>query len=716
MTESIPSSQARRDALWTALLLASGAVSLGYEAVWIRRLGLVLGGSAVASAIVVAAFMGGLAMGGALAKYLPRGARGPRSYAILEATAALWAFCFPWLLDAMPFANLGVAFLLLAPPATALGATWPLLAQGASPALASRLYAANTTGAVLGVAGTTFFLLPNLGVRGTEYALVGTGLLLAIVATHTTPLSEKAPAPAVASLASSPWVILAASAAAGFTALGLEVVWMRLAAVALGATVQTIGLVLATFLATMAVGAWIGRRWPNEPMSGLGYSLAALTFFSLVGCSLWGQLPYLVAEIYDIAGPAGMRWGAAVVATVLMGGAPIASGMAFSLAIRALGTQLESQAGPLYTANTAGGIAGSLLAGLWALPVLEVRGAVFLFAGVSALASLAVLRKPLPVLPALLVAVLVPAWDAKLYAVGIHLRVSDFSDTSPRAIRSFADEGWELRYYNHGTTGAVAVGQSTKTGNLWLSINGKVDASTGDDMPTQILSGTLPMAIHGVARDVLVVGLASGITAGAVLDSGADKLTVVELEPAVIEASRFFDDYSGAPLDDVRTTLIIEDARAVLRRGGDPYDVIISEPSNPWITGVSSLFTEEYWHIARRRLTDDGVFCQWVQLYGMGPDEFRGVIRTFNAVFPNAYLFETIPGSDVLLIGGRGTLPDMLPIQPVLSPNQVRALGGTGWLNTDDRPRVEWEAPKWLHYATATDNAALIEAARLTPP
>ena len=253
-----------------------------------------------------------------------------------------------------------------------------------------------------------------------------------------------------------------------------------------------------------------------------------------------------------------------------------------------------------------------------------------------------------------------------------------------------------------------------RTGNLWLSINGKVDASTGDDMPTQVLSGHLPVAAAPRASDVLLVGLASGITAGTVLaEAGVERLTVVELEPAVIAASAFFDEVSGAPLEDPRTELVLDDARAYLTRSDRTWDVIISEPSNPWITGVSSLFTLEYWRLVRARLRPGGVACQWIQLYGMGPDELRGLLRTWLEVFPDAVLVETIEGSDVLLLGGTaGVLPEDLVVAPLLDPTGLRRVAGEGWLNTDDRPRVEWSAPKWLHYDTGPANARALRASR----
>lgn len=711
----------RPDPVWALLFLASGAVSLTYEVVWLRRLGLVLGGSATAAAVTLGAFMGGLALGGLLApRIAPPGTplrRAVRTYAVLEVGAAVLAVAFPWLLDAvvwatpaLPTVRLLLGAVLLLPPATLLGATWPVLAPRLGARGATGLYAANTTGAVLGVLSATFVLLPALGVRLTEATAAGGAVAVGLVAWILAPAPADVPEPEAVerSAGVAPWPVWLASAAAGCAALGLEVVWMRLAAVGLGASVQTLGLVLATFLAAVAGGAWIGRTWPREPRRGLGWGLGALAVLALLGAWGWGQLPYGIALAWQVFGADGLLPSSAFLAIVAMGGAPVASGIAFASAVRLLRGQLGAQAGGLYAANTLGSIVGAVSGGLWILPAFEARGAVLIFAGVAAVGGSLLLRRPWPALVAAGVALLVPAWDARLYAVGVHLRISDFADPSAAAIRRFADEGWDLLLYDHGPTGAVAVGRSRRTGNVWMSVNGKVDASTGDDMPTQVLSGALPVAAHPDPASVLVVGLASGVTAGAVLqDERVDALTIAELEPAVVRASHFFDHVNGRPLDDPRTTLVVDDARALLQRAGPRYDVIISEPSNPWISGVSNLFTREYWLAAKARMAEDGVFCQWVQLYGLGPDEVRALVRTFDSVFGNVWLFETIAGSDVLLIAAPA-LPEDLPASPTLGPAQVGRLGGQGWLNTDDHPLVEWRAPRYLHRATSEANMAII--------
>ena len=707
---------------WVGWLALSGATGLAYEVVWLRRMGLVLGGSSVAGALTVGAFMAGLGVGAAaVSRYASRGPlRAVRIYGLLEAAAALWALGFPLgmgLLTATtthwPALRWVVAVALLMPPATALGATWPLLGAHLSTRRANLLYAANTTGAVLGVLLTTFVALPALGVRGTEVAAALVGLFIAVgaQASPLPPATERVDDTPTRA----PRVLLAVAAATGLASLGLQMVWFRLAAVAFGATVQTMGGVLAVFLAAVAAGAELGRRVPGDPGVRLGQATTATGALALVGAIGWGQLPYVSALSFELVGASGMLPAHLVVAALTMGGAPVASGAAFTLAVRCLGTHPGQGAGRLYAANTLGSIAGAWAGGLWMVPALDLAGSVRVFAGLAALAGVAWTRRPWPLVVVGGLAVVQPGWDARLFAVGVHLRVSDFADRSRDAVRSFADEGWTLLYYDQGHTGAVAVGRSDRTGNVWLSVNGKVDASTGDDMPTQQLSGQLPVRIADRPADVLVVGLASGVTVGAVLEElGVEQVTVVELEPSVVPASHFFDHVNGRPLTDPRTRLVIDDARAWLARSDERFDVIVSEPSNPWISGVSNLFTEEYWTLARRRLRPGGVFAQWVQLYGMGPEQVKGLLRTFDHVFDDVWLFETIEGTDLLLVGvpGGHPLPADLPIGPRADPATVRCLGGLGWRNTDDRPRVEWEAPAFLHFATGEANRALLDRCR----
>ncbi len=698
------------------LLALSGATALTYEVLWMRRFALLFGGGAVAVTLTVATLFGGLGLGGLLGQKL----RGPpaRRYAQLEAGAALWALGLPWALQALtPFVRshpgLGVqalvVLILTLPPALALGATLPVLARGIQDrSTLAGLYGANTLGAMLGVLAVPHLLLPIFGVSGSERLAVGCGLLIAALA-WSLPLAAPERVSKLRE-ALSPQAIFAA-ALTGLCGMALEVAWMRLGGVLLGPSIYAFAWVLAAFLGGIAVGAALARRWTQAWV--LPAAVGAMGVLALGGAFVFGQAPLLLAQLYEVFGASGM-WAAELTLAVLtMAGAPVASGLAFGAALRQAGGEGGQATAAVLAANTLAGVVGSALTGLVLLPALGIQGVVTLCAVLLALGAVALgKKKGVPWLVAVtLLALLLPPWDGKLYAVGVYNRVSDLGDRSAAGVRKFAEEGWTLLSYEEGRTGSVALGRSTRTGNVWLSLNGKVDASTGDDMPTQLLSGQIPMAMAPHPERALVVGLASGVTAGAVLEFPTlTHLTLVELEPKVVQASHAFDHVNGKPLDDPRTELLVQDARAVLAQTGPDFDVIISEPSNPWITGVSNLFTVEYWLLGEGRLAPDGVFCQWIQLYGLAPTEFQSIVASFTSVFPQTWLFEPLEGGDVLLMGSTGAPKlDALPIAPTLGPEGVRALGQGGVLNTDDRPVVELAAPRSLHLATVGPNLARIE-------
>jgi spermidine synthase len=524
-----------------------------------------------------------------------------------------------------------------------------------------------------------------------------------------------------------PRAALAAAAVAGFVAMALELVWTRLAALLVGSSVHAMASVLAVFLAAVALGAWLGRRWPAERAARAG--LVLLGLLALAGTWTYAALPHGLALAFELGGAGSLVASGALLLALGMAGAPVASGVVFTACLELAGGDGTSAAGRVLAANTVGGVLGSASAGLLLLPWLGLQGVV---EATALLALLAGLCLPLGGAPlrrvwrprlalaglGLVVMILGPRWDAPLYASGLYHRISEFAELSPRAVDRFAHEGWDLRFYADGRSATVAVGQSQRSGNLWLSINGKVDASTGTDMPTQQISGWLPVRLAaaargGVVEEAVIVGLASGVTASEALGAGARHVTVIELEPEVVAAARWFSEVNRDLLEDPRATVVTADARAWLARPGPAVPVIISEPSNPWITGVSNLFTREYWQLAQHRLEPDGVFCQWVQLYSLPPEALRSLVATFLEVFPQAWLFETIPGADALLVAAP-SVPAGLGLEPLLGPEQLRRFAEGAPVNTDDRPWVEFEAPRWLHRPTAeTNRELLIEAASL---
>jgi spermidine synthase len=729
----------RRLPFLAACLAASGAAALCCEVVWMRRLALATGSTGVATTLTLSLYMAGLGLGGLWAgRRVWR--RAPRGYGLLELGLAGWAVLFPWLLGPVstllgsagaPWLSWFAALLLL-PPGFLAGATLPAIAAGLERKRdVGLLYAVNTAGAVVGVLAGPLLLFPSLGLRGAELVAAGLSALVGVAALllARAPLPAAPTGPSAALEPRAPRAALWAAGVAGFVAMALEVVWTRLAALLVGSSVYAMAAVLAVFLAAVALGAWLGRRWPGAVAARGG--LVLLGLLALAGSFTYGALPHGVAALWSGLGEGAMLPGGALLLVLAMAGAPAASGAVFTGALVLAGGDSSAAAGRVLASNTVGGVLGAALAGLVLMPWLGIQGVVGACALLAVLAGLLLpldrrparqVWKPRAALALLALAAvgLAPRWDAQMYAVGLYHRVSEFVDLSPRAVDAYAHEGWALRFYADGHSATVAVGESERSGNVWLSINGKVDASTGRDMATQQTSGWLPVQLAQAAlgRPVehsVVVGLASGVTASEALAAGSRRVTVIELEPEVIRAARFFESVNHGVLDDPRVTVVAADARAWLARSGPRYPVIISEPSNPWITGVSNLFTREYWQLTKDRLEPEGVFCQWVQLYSLPPEALRSLVATFLEVHPRAWLFETIPGADALLIAAPA-LPEGLALEPLLGPEQLRRFAEGAPVNTDDHPWVEFEAPRWLHRPTAGMNRELLlEAAGSSP-
>jgi spermidine synthase len=282
----------------------------------------------------------------------------------------------------------------------------------------------------------------------------------------------------------------------------------------------------------------------------------------------------------------------------------------------------------------------------------------------------------------------------------------------------------KLVYYKDGIATTVSVDQWGKV--FSLKNNGKVDASNDADMPTQISVGLLPLLLYhnDHAPKVALVGFGSGVTAGAVTQYPIASLEVVELEPAIYEASHFFDSVNQRPLENPKVRALVGDGRNFLSQRSDQFDVIISQPSNPWITGVSNLFTREYFQDIKARLRDDGIFCQWAQLYEMAPWNIKAIYRTLAEEFPYVMVFAAEDlSSDTILIASRHPInldvrqiarafqdpivaaeakragfasPHDVPAFLLLGPEELRSFTAGARINTDDNALIEFAAPRDL--------------------
>lgn len=810
------------------LFFVSGAAGLVYQSIWSRELHRIFGTSQFAIATVLAAFMTGLALGGALgARLAPRVKRPLRAYAILEILIGLFALAFPTILrgiepiylgffravepgvltfGAFQFVVLGVVLLL---PTAAMGATLPLLVtltdtdQGGRST--GRLYAVNTAGAVIGTWLAGFYLLPDLGVRLTTELAAGVNVALGIVAfgLDMGGLAQRAPdsrsAPETSAPLDARWLWIAGLA--GFAALGLEVAWFRLLALILGASTYAFSVMLLAFLVGIAAGGEAGGpvadRLAERGRVFLGVMGAQLAVALLTWAVswTWGQLPVTFVSLYyslppiaraldphhatEIAGQ--LLWPAkCLLAAALMTPPAFFMGATFPLLVRAArGADLSAAVGRVYAANTVGSLLGAFLAGFVLLPQLHVRGTVIVCTAVNGVAAaIAALSATDPVLrrrgvafagvTVVLTSALTPAWDPMMMTTGIYKYVDNLDpDATEADIRKQMIDRYELLYYREGLTSVVTVARNYQTGNVWLANNGKIEASSTTDMPTQLLVSHLPFLFTGnEARSAVVIGLASGITLGAAtLHPELERIDVVEIEPSIREATEFFRHVNHDALYDPRVRLLANDGRnQLLLTPPGTYDIIICEPSNPWITGVSNLFTLEFFEMARTRLAPGGVWAQWVQMYGMDGRDLKSVMRTFATAFPYAHTFATIEDADLVMIGSdrplkldRAVAEALRTKNPAVTADLDQVELRDEWsllstwlfdrdqmlrfsethrerivddlrpddekyadavpvpLNTDDNMLVEFSAPRNLHRETSTSNFLELRGAQSVP-
>jgi predicted membrane-bound spermidine synthase len=419
-------------------------------------------------------------------------------------------------------------------------------------------------------------------------------------------------------------------------------------------------------------------------------------------------------------------------ATILMGGV-------FPLTARIASARLDTvgqDIGNAYALNTLGAIVGSFLSGFVVLPMLGLERGITLatLLGLGLAVMLYLVAPELPrarrlagvgaavVLASGLLAL--PRWNLILFSSGF-FRVSIAREYIYRKIHKKEWRFPELIFYEDGIATTVSVDRWGKT--LSLKNNGKVDASNEGDMATQITVGLLPLLLYpGEAPPkVALIGYGSGVTAGAITQYPIASLELVELEPAILyRASRLFDDVNHRPLENPKVTARAGDGRNFLTQRTDRFDVIVSQPSNPWLTGVSNLFTREYFRDVKRRLAPGGIFCQWAQLYELAPWNIKTIYRTVRDEFPYVYVFaaEDLSSDTILIASERPLSLDLGAVERAFAHPQTRAEAKRGGLasphdlfaylllapdelesfttgapiNTDDNARIEFSAPRDL--------------------
>jgi spermidine synthase len=484
----------------------------------------------------------------------------------------------------------------------------------------------------------------------------------------------------------------------------------------------------------------------------------AVGLTSLIGAYLFNDLPYVFVQLYrwvDSSAFGLLLFARFLIASFVMIVPTFLLGALFPLVVRIISSRKLARTtgrtvGDAYAANTVGAIAGSFASGFILVPWLGLLGSMKLCVAlnfvVAAAAFSASARRPtekryrpsrinispmvgLAASVLLIIAVVLgePPWDPEVMSSAVYRYAPSLIDKSRQELFDYLKRGQgETIFYKEGITATVAV--QRQGGGKVLKVNGKPEASTAGDMPTQILIGAMPLLVREHTDDVLLIGLGSGVTLGTVEQFPVKRVTCVELEPAVIEASRHFEDVNNHPLDDPRLRMISNDGRNFIYTTDEKFDVIVSEPSNPWVTGVANLFTLEYFKRGAERLKDDGLFSQWLQIYEMSPDDVRTLIATFRAAFPQVYLFRGAEG-DLMLLGSKSerrldlsvlkshfddpkvgaelkristTTAGEIISRFYLGPAEVTNLSAGARLNTDDNALIEFNAPRRVGTAEET--------------
>ena len=759
----------------------SGLAGLVYEVTWTRLLTLYIGHTTAAASAVVAAFLGGLAIGAAVGGRMastlsPR--RCLQVYVGLEIAVAILALLLPfelrWFGPALrwayqdgaggalfPMVRIISCIVMVMLPALALGATFPMairwFARGsAEPAKqSSTLYFVNTIGATIGSLLAGFVLIPSIGMSGTIYvAMAGTAIAALSVLVvlklnpqdeNQAPLKERAPQTSSAP----PWLAMLVLGVSGFAALVHEIAWTRILSLILGPTTYAFAATLAAVIAGVAIGSGVGtwlvsaRAAKAAGMLAVTLSLAAVTA-SWTYAAAGARIPMMVARhVADSTDFDQLLWRGVLLTMALILPTSACLGAAFPFALALADDRVHSAPGRfgiVYAVNTVGAVIGSLAAGFLFIPAFGIQPTLWIVSGsliactlvLIASGALTGISKVAGFATAVLAVLLVatsPPWDRELLASGVYMYAPFVPDDLDLETQLKAGE---LLYYEEGAAATVSV--KKLTGTTTLAVDGKTDASNRGDMLTQKLIAHLPLLLHRNPKDVFIIGLGSGMTAGAALTHPIARADVIEISPEVVKASEYFKTENRNALADPRTNLIVGDGRSHLALSERKYDVIVSEPSNPWIAGVSSLFTREFFASARERLAPGGIICQWANAYNISQPDLKSIIATFISVFPNGTVW-LVGADDVLLLAGLdpidlgagrvaermkrpevaadlasiGVLDDFSILSlKVADPKELAGFTAGSRIFTDDRMTLEFTAPRELHNRRAGENGAVL--------
>jgi len=767
----------------------SGVAGLIYQVAWTKALGLVFGHTVYAIATVLAAFMGGLAAGSAfLGRWGQRRIRPIALYGWIEILIGVTGFLSIFGLEMVRTLYLAVyhaassstvlllglrlvaSLLVLFLPTFLMGGTLPILTRGVTRtstelgARLGRLYAINTAGAVAGALAAGFLLLPWIGLHFTILFAAFLNILagcfaLVLKVSPTAEMGSQPHAEPAIPPAAIPIFVLVSFAFVGATAMSYEIAWTRLLATTLGSSTYAFTVMVTTFLIGIALGSrvfesWVARKHDvslstfstTQSLTGLA-AVLFLIIFQQLPVMLWA----LVLGTHKTF--AGLVFAQFATCALAMLPAAIVFGFNFPVVTVLIAKYGGSENSPsravgvACAANTLGAIVGAIATGFWLVPTLGSYRLIAATAAVNFAIAVFLLARQVPRRTILLTGnaalaafVVAASWSGMFYDAA----TANFNMITSRALYPSTLRLEEVAHLTDvlfaedGQNASIAVVQSEH--NLALLTNGKTDASTGDEV-TQLMLGHLGMMLHPGPRKVLIIGFGSGMTASAVARyRDVQRIDCVEIEPAVIRAAPYLDPLNRDVLKDPRLHVVVDDARNFLFTSPDQYDLIVSEPSNPWIAGVATLFTEEFYGQVHSHLAPGGMMVQWVQAYSIFPDDLRTILGTLAHQFPKVTVWQG-QSRDLMLLAqtkpGQFTLdtardywsvPELkadyesmglksaegLVAYHVLDDADLRTLVANAPRNTDDLTRLEYRAPLAVFTTASRENMQMLWRYRST--
>ncbi|HEX8409805.1 MAG TPA: spermidine synthase [Thermoanaerobaculia bacterium] len=758
---------------WQAagLLFFSGASALIYQTVWMRDFRLIFGASTVATGAVLAIFMGGLGLGSAiLGRRADRHPHPLAFYGLLEMIIAASAAITPLLLMGIRAgyfaiggsASLGtvgatlvrllLSALVLAVPTILMGGTLPAMARAVESnddqgrRRLALLYGINTLGAVFGALISTFVMLERFGNRTTLLIAaavnLGIGALAYVRGKRNVRQEQAATEEPFKASAMPARLVLVAAALVGFAFLLMELVWYRMLSPLLGGTTFMFGLVLAIALAGIGIGGAIysfGNRALTATATGFAITCTLEALFMIIPYALGDRIAIFAnalraLRVFGFGGHIA-SWSIVTIAVVLP--ASIVAGYQFPLLISLLGRGRESvgrEVGMAYAWNTGGSIAASLLGSFVLIPMLGARGswklAVAVLVALGAVTLIFAMRERTKgfaglaaasaVISILLMFSLGPTGVWRHSGIGAGRAPSH---TAQNPLQEWINVIRDATLYDKdGRESSIAL---ITDNDLGLIVNGKSDGSARDDAGTQVMSGMLPMLIHPNPKKALVIGLGTGTTSGWIADTpGIERVDAVELEPVVIDIATYYNPVNRNAMSNPKHVNAIGDAREVLLTTKEKYDLIFSEPSNPYRAGIASLYTHDFYSACVNKLNPNGLFVQWMQMYSIDTKTMKTIYATISSVFTNVTTWTTTDG-DIVLVASRDPIVfDADRVRQRLAQEPYRSAAHVAWrvesvegilahfigseqlakssaegvteLNTDDRQIIEFSFARTL--------------------